>query len=107
MKDTKWHAEETTTVLNELKTDRHTGLMKEDVEERLAQYGYNELRKEKKVSALGIFLSQFKNALIIILLVATVLSFAVGEAFDSIFILIIVIFCAILGFIQEYRPTGA
>ncbi len=103
----KWYAEGIDNVLSELNTDGTTGLRNEEVEERLKNYGYNELKKQEKISALSIFFSQFKNALIIILLVATVLSFAVGEAFDSIFILIIVIFCAILGFIQEYRAERA
>jgi Ca2+-transporting ATPase len=70
-------------------------------------YGYNELRQEKGVSPLALFLNQFKNLLIVILLVATVLSAVVGEHFDAALIFIIVIFCAILGFSQEYRAERA
>ena len=102
-----WYAMESKEVLNELKIDINTGLTPEEVNERLRQYGFNELTKEEKASPLALFFGQFKNVLTIILLIATVLSFMVGEAVDAVFILIIVIFCAVLGFIQEYRAERA
>ena len=102
-----WHAMESTDVLNELGTDINRGLTEKEIEKRLNEYGYNELKKEERASTLTLFVNQFKNALIIILLIATALSFMVGEAVDSIFILVIVIFCAVLGFIQEYRAERA
>jgi P-type Ca2+ transporter type 2C len=94
-------------VLGELKTDLHSGLSSEEVQSRLAKYGPNELKKEERTSPLTLFLNQFKNVLIIILLVATVLSGLVGETLDAALILVIVLFCAILGFIQEYRAEQA
>ena len=102
-----WHAMESADVLNELGTDINRGLTEKEIEKRLNEYGYNELKKEERASTLTLFVNQFKNALIIILLIATALSFMVGEAVDSIFILVIVIFCAVLGFIQEYRAERA
>jgi P-type Ca2+ transporter type 2C len=102
-----WHAMENSDVVNELGTDIERGLTEKEIQKRLEEHGYNELKKEERASTLSLFVNQFKNALIIILLIATVLSFMVGEAVDSIFILVIVIFCAVLGFIQEYRAERA
>jgi Ca2+-transporting ATPase len=98
---------ESTLILRELNTDLHTGLNKAEVKSRLEKYGYNELKKEEKISPLVLFFNQFKNILIIILLVAIVLSALVGEVVDAIIIGVIVVFCAVLGFIQEYRAERA
>jgi Ca2+-transporting ATPase len=98
---------ETDQVLKELNTDPHQGLTEEDVKKRIEKYGYNELKKEEGVSPFALFINQFKNILIIILLIATVLSALVGETFDAALILVIVVFCAVLGFIQEYRAERA
>jgi Ca2+-transporting ATPase len=94
-------------VLKELNTDPHSGLSSEEIRSRLEKYGYNELKKEERISPLSIFVNQFKNILIIILLIATVLSALVGEIFDAALILVIVAFCAVLGFIQEYKAEQA
>ncbi len=94
-------------VLKELGTDPHKGLIEDEVKRRLEKYGYNELKKEERVSPFTLFVNQFKNILIIILLIATVLSALVGEIFDAGLILVIVVFCAVLGFIQEYRAEQA
>ncbi len=104
---TAWHSLVPEQVLKELNTDHHTGLTGAEVKSRLEKYGYNELKKEEGVSPLTLFVNQFKNILIIILLIATVLSAVVGETFDAALILVIVAFCAVLGFIQEYRAERA
>ncbi|MCX7965155.1 MAG: cation-transporting P-type ATPase, partial [Syntrophorhabdaceae bacterium] len=90
----RWHSLEVERVIEELGSDVGNGLSEEEVKKRLEKYGYNELQKEEKLSPLALFLSQFKNLLTIILIIATILSFAVGEPVDAIFILIIVFFCA-------------
>jgi Ca2+-transporting ATPase len=102
-----WHALEPAQVLKELKSDLHQGLTEDEAKQRLETYGYNELKKEEGVSPFTLFVNQFKNILIIILLVATALSAVVGETFDAALILVIVVFCAVLGFIQEYRAERA
>src|SRR5512136_549567 len=107
MKDTQWHALDVHEALEALESDASRGLTDGEVARRVAEYGPNEIRKEEKVSPWTIFLSQFKNILIIILLIATVLSAAVGEIFDAALIFVIVIFCALLAFFQEYRAEKA
>ncbi len=102
-----WHAMEIEHVLNILRVDPHKGLSEEEVRNRLEKFGFNELKKEEKASPFTLFINQFKNILIIILLIATILSAIVGEIFDAGLILVIVLFCAILGFIQEYRAERA
>ncbi len=104
---TNWHSIEAAQVLKELNTDLHQGLTEDDVKRRLEKYGYNELKKEEGVSPFTLFINQFKNILIIILLIATALSAVVGETFDAALILVIVVFCAVLGFVQEYRAERA
>jgi Ca2+-transporting ATPase len=102
-----WHSIEVNQVLGELKTDPHQGLSEGEVKKRLEEYGFNELKKEEGISPWALFFNQFKNVLIVILLIATVLSALVGELFDAALILVIVAFCAILGFVQEFRAEKA
>ena len=102
-----WHAMEIDSLLGELDTDPMHGLTAEEARRRLSAYGYNELKEEEKASPFTLFINQFKNTLIIILLIATVLSAIVGELVDAGIILAIVLFCAGLGFVQEYRAERA
>ena len=102
-----WHTIEPAQVLRELNTDPHKGLTEDEAKRRLEKYGYNELKKEERISPLILFFNQFKNILIIILLIAIVLSWIVGEKVDAAIIAVIVVFCAVLGFIQEYRAERA
>ncbi|MCK4433042.1 MAG: ATPase, partial [Methanomicrobia archaeon] len=89
-------------VLKELQTtDR--GLTQKEAEERIKRYGFNEIEEEKKISILPIFLSQFKDFLMIILMLAIIVSFLIGETADAIVISIILIASGALGFFQEYR----
>jgi P-type Ca2+ transporter type 2C len=102
-----WHSTKIESILSELDTDPQQGLNPEQAQRRLQEYGYNELKEEAKTSPLILFLSQFKNILTIILIVATVLSALIGDLLDAAIILVIVIFCALLGFFQEYRAERA
>ncbi len=95
--------EETLQALNAEKA----GLSQEEALKRLQQYGPNELKKEKGTSPIKLFIEQFKDLLIIILLIATGLSIYLGEVTDAIVILAIVIACAVLGFVEEYRSEKA
>jgi Ca2+-transporting ATPase len=102
-----WHLMDVPQILKELDTDPQNGLTSQEVENRIEKYGYNELKKEERASPLVIFTNQFKNVLILILLIATVLSALVGEMFDAVLILVIITFCALLGFLQEYKAEQA
>ncbi len=86
---------------------RSAGLTGAEAQERLEQYGPNELAPPKKISPLLIFLRQFQNLLIIILIAATAISFFLGEHLDAYVILVIILACAILGFVQEFRAERA
>jgi len=92
--------------IHELNT-KIDGLSSEEVQRRLQEFGPNELKKEKGKSPVRLFLEQFTDILIIILLVATALSMAIGEFYDAIVIIAIVMACAVLGFTQEYKAEKA
>lgn len=79
------------------------GLTKNEAEKRLKTYGLNQLENKKKVSPLKIFLSQFNDFIVWVLIAATIISGVIGEKADAITILIIVIMNSILGFIQEFK----
>lgn len=79
------------------------GLSSREAERRLKKYGHNILEKKKKISALKIFLSQFNDFIVWVLIIATIISGFIGEKADAITILIIVVMNAILGFIQEFK----
>jgi Ca2+-transporting ATPase len=84
-----------------------TGLSQTEAQKRLTEYGPNELKKEKRASPIKMFLEQFTDILIIILLIATALSLAVGEFIDAIVIIAIVLATATLGFVEEFRSDKA
>ncbi len=86
---------------------RPTGLTGEEAEERLRISGPNTITEEEKASRLRIFLRQFRSVLIVILLIASVISLAVGEYIDFLAILVILIFNAVLGFVQEWQAERA
>jgi len=100
------HAAEAKAILLELNTSEG-GLSQEEAQKRLARFGPNELKKEKRASPIKLFLEQFSDILIIILLIATGLSLAIGEIADALVIFAIVLACAILGFVEEYRSEKA
>lgn len=79
------------------------GLSEKEAEKRLKKHGQNTFAQGKKVHPAHIFLSQFKDILIIILIVSTLLSVMMGEITEAIAILAIIIINAVMGFVQEYR----
>jgi Ca2+-transporting ATPase len=101
-----WHAKTSEETLKELGTSE-AGLSQTEVQKRLIENGPNELKKEKRSSPIKMLLKQFTDILIIILLIATGLSIAIGELPDAIVIIAIVAATAILGFVEEFRSEKA
>jgi Ca2+-transporting ATPase len=91
----------------ELTGSSKKGLSVAEAETKLQEYGPNILQETKKKSAWLILLNQFKDFMVLILLVAAVISGVVGDLTDTIIIIIIVILNAIIGFSQEYRAEEA
>ncbi|MBR6069938.1 MAG: cation-translocating P-type ATPase [Ruminococcus sp.] len=79
------------------------GLTEKEAAARLKSEGGNVLGEKKKVGAVRIFVGQFKDVMVMILLGATVVSVLLGEVSDAVTIILIVLLNAILGFIQEFR----
>jgi Ca2+-transporting ATPase len=104
--DHKWHALPIEKVFELLKT-RREGLSQEEAKERLSLYGFNEIEKEKEKSIFLLFLQQFNNPLMLLLIAATLFSALIGEVLDAIVILVVVMASAGLGFVEEYRSEKA
>ncbi len=109
-----FHSIEKEKVLTALSTDSQKGLTGEKVKELQAKYGENKLQEKKKKSNLARFLDQFKDVMIIILIIAAIVSFGVvvveknwGELFEPALILLIVILNAIMGVYQEGKAEKA
>ena len=84
-----------------------TGLTDQEVHKAQQKYGHNELAEQATTSLFQMFVSQFNNILILLLLAGSIISFAIGEIIDSILIVIIVIINALFGFVQEYKADNA
>ncbi len=101
------HLFETVKVLQQLDTDAVAGLANQEAAARLEQFGPNELQAFRAVSPWAIFANQFKNILIVILLVGATLSLFLGHTVEAVTITVIVFLAALLGFVQEYRAERA
>ncbi len=105
-KTERWHTLTVEETLARLETQA-SGLTPTETARRLAEYGPNELQAAHRISPWTILFEQFKNVLIVILLVATVLSTFLGHGVEAIAIAVIVLFAVLLGFVQEYRAERA
>ncbi len=93
--------------LFKLLESKPTGLNSHEALRRLEIYGPNELPEGEKKTPLAMFLDQFKDPMIVLLLAAAIISGAVGEAHDTIVILVIVVLNSVVGLVQEYRAEKA
>lgn len=104
-----WHSSSVEEVFKKLKTNINIGLSEEEAQKRFEKYGPNNLKEKKKESIFVKFIKQFNDFMIITLIIAAIISAVVsklnGEAdyIDSIIIVAIVIFNAIMGLVQEQK----
>ena len=108
MEKNNWFNKKQEDVEKELNTNLENGLTTEEIQKRREKYGLNELKAKKKKSLIQKFLEQFKDFSIIVLIIAAIVSGAVGIAegdgiTDTIIILIVVIVNAIIGVTQEAK----
>jgi Ca2+-transporting ATPase len=101
-----WHTQAVDEVLKHLGTT-HSGLASSEAQHRLEAHGPNQLEAVERSSPWRTLGAQFKNALILILLTATLVSGLLGHAIEAIAIAVIVLFAVALGFVQEYRAERA
>ena len=104
-----WHARDGAAVLDDLESDPD-GLSAEEAQRRLEEYGPNQIRRGESVSPLSIFVSQFQDFLIYLLVFAALLSLAVGflpgtepNYVDAALIFLILLANGVFGFVQDYR----
>lgn len=105
-KNIKWYNLGINETISALNSSVH-GLTSDEARRRLKEFGPNELIEKKKRSPWLLLVGQFKNFLIIMLLVAIILSAILGEVIDASVIFIVVVFATVLGFVQEYRAEKA
>ena len=79
------------------------GLTEKEAKKRYEKHGPNTLREKKKVSAFKIFIDQFSDLMVLILLASTAVSIFMGETTEAVTIIAIVVINAVLGFVQEFR----
>ena len=100
-----WYSKDNEYVCDKLEvTDK--GLNTNEVKKRIEKYGKNTLPKQKKDSILKIFFSEFKDPIVLLLLVAIIASFAVGEVIDAIAIIFIVLVDVLMGTYQENKANN-
>ena len=107
MSQSRWHSLNNDQLAQQLGTDLGQGLGKSEIKQRLAQYGHNQLDEGKGRPLWRMFVDQFRDFMIMVLLAAALVSGLIGDAVDTIAILVIVILNAVIGAVQEYRAEKA
>ncbi len=102
-----WHTFSVETVLAQWQVSAEKGLSDSEVAQRRATFGLNELIEKGAKNPWRILADQFKETMVIVLIVAAIISAFLSDWKDAIAILAIVILNAILGFVQEYRAEKA
>lgn len=109
-----YHSISITSVLKELSADAESGLTSVEAKKRMSEYGENKLSEKKKKTNFQRFCDQFKDVMILILIVAAVISFGIAcvegkpvEFFEPVLILLIVVLNAFMGMMQESKAEKA
>ncbi len=106
MAEIKWQELSLEKALNATGSNAN-GLMQEEAEKRLQEFGFNELKEKKKLTALKVLLRQFANFMVYVLFAAALISFSIGEIVNFWVICFIIFFAVVLGFVQEYKAEKA
>jgi len=102
-----WHTLSVDEVALRLNTNQTTGLSAASVAERIAHHGPNALAETRRRSPWRMLLDQFTEFMILVLMAAAIISGFVGDLGDTVFIIVIVIINAAVGFVQEFRAERA
>ena len=102
-----WHSLKLTKIVRQFETDLQQGLFPKVVSDRQNKYGLNALTQKKRKGSLVIFLEQFGNPLIYILLAAAAITGILQEWIDTIVILAVLLINATIGFVQEAKANAA
>lgn len=102
-----WHNLEITEVSRKLATNSDLGITDIEASVRAGKYGHNELKEKRKRGILSMLMAQFTDFMVMILIIAALISFFLGEAKDALVILAIVLMNAVLGVVQEERAGRA
>ena len=107
MQDRESHGKPIEELVSGLQTHLERGLAQQEAEERLQKFGANELREHPRPGFMALLWDQFNNYLVIILIIAALVSLALGEYVDSVAIMFIVMLNAVVGVIQESKAEQA
>ena len=106
LKDSEWHSLSLDDTLRRLAVQEN-GLSSEEAENRLKQYGLNQLSEAPRPGFLSRLWDQLNNFVVILLIVASIISALLGEWVDAVAIMLIVVLNAVLGIVQESRAEEA
>ena len=102
-----FHTQTIENLKEEFNTDLKRGLSNEEAKKRLEKYGMNELIAGETISPIKMFLLQFKDFIVFLLLGAAIVSIVFQDWIEALIIIIIVMLNAVMGFVQEYRAEAA
>ena len=105
--DINWYAIDADTAMQKLELPFQTGLTSEEVKRRQAKYGPNLLAEKPRPTFFQLLISQLKNFIVILLIIAALISAVLGDFTEAVAIMIIVVLNAVLGVVQESRAEQA
>lgn len=103
MEQKNWHQWSGEELLERFGVTREQGLTQDEAERRREQHGWNELSEGQRISPWLLFLNQFKDFMMLVLMGATLISGILGEYLDAVTIIAIIVLNGVLGFVQEFR----
>lgn len=102
-----WHHREVDELAREHAVDPAHGLIDAEVQRRVERHGPNELQSSAQRGSLALLAEQFKDFMVLVLIAAALVSGVIGDAIDTLAILVIVLLNAVIGFVQSWRADRA